>query len=145
MKKLVLLSAIAVAGCNPVPMKRVCGMPDFSATSGLKVEAKFATWGYFSERCTIAMPKSFVVSGREASLSVLIDGEWLRLSAQDHSGQSLPLAGKTLRHGGTNARIDEQTDNVFQANAVSADGARIEQFRLPFTMQTCTCVLYDAL
>ena len=145
MKKLVLLIVVVVAGCNPIPFKQACGMPDFSVASGLKVQAEFATWGYFSERCPVAMPKRFTVLGKGASLNVLVDGEWLRLSARDPSGRPVHLQGSTLQHGGSDARVDQQTDNVFEVDAVSPDGERLGAFRLPFRMQTCTCVTYDGL
>jgi hypothetical protein len=76
---------------------------------------------------------------------VLIDGEWLRLSARDPSGRPVHLQGRTLQHGGSDARVDQQTDNVFEVDAVSPDGERLGAFRLPFRMQTCTCVTYDGL
>lgn len=142
MKKFVLLAAALVVGCNPIPYKNACRMPNFSENATLQVKSRFSTWGYFSERCGTAMPKEFGVSGKTASLNVLIDGEWLRLAAQDGSGNSVQLRGKTLRVN--NARIDEQTEGVLELEAVRGEG-ELERFSLPFRMEECTCVTYDAV
>jgi len=57
----------------------------------------------------------------------------------------LQLIGRTLQHGGKDARVDEQTGDVFEVDAVSADGTQFERFSLPFRMQSCTCVTYDGI
>ena len=143
MRRIVLTTSVLLAGCNPVPYKHACQMPDFGTAANVEVEKQFNTWGYFSERCPKAMPKRFSVAGKSASLNVVVEGEWLRLSARDQQSTPLRVRGNTLR--GNNARVDEQQNATLDVEVVGSDGTPVERFTLPFASVECTCVTYDAI
>jgi len=142
MKKGFLLAATLVAGCNPIPYKQTCTMPNFGKGTILQVKSTFSTWGYFTARCGTAMPKEFLVIGKAVSLRVLVDGEWLRLAAQDKNGEIAQLRGENLR--GSDSRIDELAASVLELEASTGEG-ELESFSLPFKLEQCTCVTYDAV
>ena len=144
MKRALLIVTVVMAACNPRPYKHACQMPDFSKAPGLKVEDTFATWGYFSERCPSPMPKRFALHEGAASLQVLVDGEWLRLSARSANGSSLVLRAPNL-YRGTDVRVDQLQNNWLVIEAIDAKGSAVQEFRAPFELQECTCVTYDAV
>lgn len=143
MKHALLPFVVFVIGCSPIPYKYVCYMPIFTTSEGLKVEDTFATWGYFSERCPKSIPKRFSITGSSASLHVLVDGQWFRLSATDNNGVSLTLRGEYVR--GYSARIDQHKNNAIEVEALNSSNAVVEHFKVPFELLKCTCVSYDGL
>ena len=76
-------------------------------------------------------------------MEVLVQGEWLRLTAHDNNGTSLQLRGPALR--GSDARVDEQQNKRLEVEALGGDGTVVQQFKVPFEPQECTCVTYDAI
>jgi hypothetical protein len=144
MKKTLLIATAVMAGCNPMPYKQSCQKPDFTKARDLKVQDTFATWGYFSEQCPSPAPKRFVVPENSASLHIFVDGEWLRLSVRANSGDPLGLRAPNL-YRGSDVRVDQLENKRLEVEAIDANGSVIQTFQVPFELQECTCVTYDAL
>ena len=144
MKRALLTTTVIIfTGCNPIPYKYSCRMPDFTAAEGLIVKDTFATSSYFGERCAKPIPKRSVVVRDSASLEVFVQGAWLRLAAHDSNGMPLKLRGPTLR--GNDARVDELQNKQLEVEAIGDNGMLVQHFELPFQIQECICVTYDAI
>lgn len=119
-------------------------MPAILKTPAITFEKSFDTSGYFKVRCSTGVPKQITVAGASATLTVLVDGEWFRLVARAKGGTPLEVRGPfVLREG--DARIDQQPNNVLQVEAATGNGVAIESFTVPYSLEECTCVSYDAI
>jgi hypothetical protein len=141
---LILVAASIMVGCNPVPYKQSCHMPAIGKSSSVTVQESFDTSGYFKVRCRTAAPKRITVAGSSATLNILVEGRWFRLEAQAKDGTPLEVRGPFVLRG-RDARIDRQPDNVLQVEAVTGSGTKIESFTVPYSLEECTCVSYDAI
>jgi hypothetical protein len=142
---LALLATLVLAACNPIPIKRACEMPEFILPDTADVHKRFDTWGYFERYCHEPAPEQFTVIGSEriVTLTVTVDGEWIRLAA--HSKDQGPIRLRGTTHRGTEVRHDQLHGSPLIIEAVDSDGRTHEQFLLHYRPLSCTCVTFDAV
>jgi len=119
-------------------------MPAIVKAPSITVQESFDTSGYFKVRCRTSVPKQITVAAASATLDVLVEGQWFRLVARAKDATPLEVRGPFVLRG-RDARIDHQPDNVLQVEAVTGNGAHVESFTVPYSLEECTCVSYDAI
>jgi hypothetical protein len=155
MRRAVCLLAALLVGCNPIPNRQECLLPQFAEADAMAVHARYDTSSYFSSSCPVAAPKSFTLRTAKAELDLDIlvaRGARLYLRAKSKDQRRLSIHGDRVydnvapgfefTHHSPLGLPDQQRLHL---DLRTSDESLVDTVDLEFGTIRCTCVSYDSL
>lgn len=145
MNRLIIIAALFLVGCNPIPFHRTCDVPKFEISESVTGVQYFDSTGYFSDYCPDETPEKFTYMVNEhISIDVRIRGDWIDLMPLNN-GSPIELSGPSLRpinfEGYTQAA---RIDSLNQGKLILILPSQIT-IEMNFRFIDCTCAYYDAI
>lgn len=149
MRRILLMTALALTACSPIPHHYVCEMPLFELRPPHQIRETIGTASYFSDECPSELPKEFTLVGTSGiKIEAKVLGNRLLLTPPPDT-QVMALRGpgmfKTTPAVYYAVDLNLKKDRSYAFEILGKKDTVLETITLFFERSECTCAGYDAV